>query len=192
MSMFGHYGSGASGSRGAPRARRNLPLAGALLLVACAEPGQRRGLGADLGTFGVEATEAANDCGPGALGSTPRLSFDVELARADTELFWADRVGGHVGADLAFEVNADARFELRPARGADPGCAVARQDSISGLLLADEGGVITAFTAQMLFAFAAEPGAACTPRELGEADVPNLPCSMSYALDGRRTRAPAP
>ena len=192
MSMFGHYGAGASGSPGAPRARRKLPLACALLLVACAEAGQRRSLGADLGTFGVEATEAANDCGPGALGSTPRWSFDVELARADTELFWAGNVGGHVGADLAFDVSADARFELRPPRAEDPGCAVGRQDSISGVLLADGSGAITAFTAQMLFVFAAEPDAACTPRELGEAGVPDLPCSMSYALEGQRTRAPAP
>ena len=164
-----------------------------LLLAACsAKPGEGRSLGADLGTFGVQASRSANDCGPGALGAMLQLSFDVELVRADTELFWDGRVGGRIGADLAFDVAAETRFELRPAQGEDPGCAIQRVDSISGVLGADGTGAITTFTAEMLFEFATQADAACTVRELDEADLSNLPCSMLYALDGRRTRAPEP
>jgi len=192
MSMFGQ--SARDGRlRGAPRGGLAPALGSALLLAACsAEPGPGRSLGADLGTFGVEASQSESDCGPGALGSTRQLSFDVELARADTELFWDGRVGGRIAADLGFDVAAVARFVLRPAEGVDPGCAVERRDSISGVLGANGTGEITTFTAEMLFEFASEPNAACTARELGEADLPNLPCSMLYALDGRRTRAPEP
>lgn len=192
MSMFGQYEHDGR-QRGAVRAREAAALAGALLLAACrADPEGGPLLGADLGTFGVEASRSANDCGPGALGATLRLSFEVELVRADTELFWDGRVGGRIGADLAFDVAAETRFELRPARGEDPGCAIERVDSISGVLDADGTGAITSFTAEMLFEFATQPDAACTARELGEADLPSLPCSMSYALEGRRTRAPDP
>lgn len=192
MSMYGQYARDGRW-HDAPCARLAGALAGALLLAACsAKPGEGRSLGADLGTFGVQASRSANDCGPGALGAMLRLSFDVELARADTELFWDGRVGGRIGADLAFDVAAAARFELRPAQGNDPGCGVERLDSISGVLGADGTGAITSFTAEMLFEFAAEADAACTARELGEADLPSLPCSMLYALDGQRTRAPAP
>jgi len=174
---------------GGPGVRRAALLGAALSCAACSREGGRT-LGDDLGTFSVQASESDNDCGPGALGSTPQLSFDVELARADTELFWDGR-GGNIGADLAFEVIAGTRVALRPAGGADPGCAVARQDSISGSLRADPAGAVTALTGAMRFDFAAEPDAECTPRELGEADLPALPCSMTYALEGRRTRAPA-
>lgn len=175
----------------APRAARVASL-GCLLLTACfAEPGEGRTLGTDLGTFSVQASEEANDCGVGALGSKPRLSFDVELARSDTELFW-DGSGGSVAPDLGFELAASVRYELRPVRGADPGCAIRRQDAITGSLLADDSGAVTAISAAMVFEFDAEPESACTPREIDDADLLILPCSMRYALDGRRTRAPRP
>jgi hypothetical protein len=190
--MFGQYATPWRRRSPAP-AGLAAALGGALLLGACsAKPGQGRSLGADLGTFGVAASRSANDCGPGALGSMLRLSFEVELTRADTELFWDGRFGGRIGADLAFDVAAEARFELRPAQAPDPGCVIERLDSISGVLEADDAGAITGFTADMLFEFAAEADAACTVRELSEADLPSLPCSMLYALDGRRTRAPEP
>jgi hypothetical protein len=191
MSGRNAHGSRGYRSSGAPHARRSLLLGSALSLAACnSEGGLGRSLGDDLGTFSVQASESQSDCGAGALGSTPELQFDVELARADTELFWGGSSSGSVGVDLAFDLASGTRVELRRAGGADPGCAVARQDSISGVLLADGSGAVTGFTAAMRFAFAAEPEAACTERELGEVNLPNLPCSMTYALEGQRTRAP--
>jgi len=161
-------------------------------VVGCgAQPGEGRSLGADLGTFSVDAEREANTCGPNALGNPLQFVFDVELARADTELFW-DGSGGRLGAGLDFELGASVRVELRAPRGADAGCSVVRDDRIAGVLDADGSGAITAFTGEMDFAFAAAPESSCTLEELAAADLPQLPCRMSYALGGRRTRVPMP
>jgi hypothetical protein len=155
-------------------------------------PGAGRTLGADLGTFGVEATRRMNDCGAGALGESAQLSFEVELARADTELFWDGRVGGKLGPMLDFEFTTRQSFELRPARGADAGCGIVREDFIAGVLEPDTSGELTAFDAEMRFDFAATRGSTCTAEEQALAELPRLPCRISYALDGQRTRAPRP
>jgi hypothetical protein len=156
-----------------------------------APPGEGRRLGADLGTFSVDAERGANTCGPNALGNPSQFAFDVELARADTELFW-DGSGGRLGAGLDFELGASVRAELRAARGEDAGCTVVRDDRIAGVLAADDSGAITSFTGEMDFAFAATPDSTCTLEEREAADLPQLPCRMSYTLGGRRTRVPTP
>ncbi len=159
-------------------------------LVGCSgTPGTGRTLGTDLGTFRVDATQAANDCGPNAVGSEPELVFDVELARADTELFWDGR-GGTLGPDLEFELEVSLDVELRPARGALAGCTVVRDDRIVGDLRPDAAGALSTFTGEMRFDFAATPESTCTLEELGSAQLSRLPCGMSYTLDGQRTRAP--
>jgi hypothetical protein len=160
--------------------------------LACGASGPGRTLGTDLGTFDVAATRAINDCGPNALGNPPELTFDVELARADTELFWDGRVGARLDAALEFEFAASVRFALRPARGTDPGCSIVRDDRIAGRLAADDAGAVTGFSGEMRFAFEAPPESSCTLEEQRAADLPRLPCQMSYTLTGRRTRAPMP
>jgi hypothetical protein len=168
-------------------------LAGALgaVLGCSAPPGAGRSLGADLGTFSVDAARDFNECGPNAVGNPSQFAFDVELARADTELFW-DGSGGRLGAGLDFELTASVRVELRVPRGADPGCSIARDDRIAGVLAADESGAITSFAGDMQFAFTATVESSCTLEERETADLTRLPCRMSYALRGRRTRAPMP
>jgi hypothetical protein len=180
-------------SRGASSApgRRWLRTAAALAGLSCtASPGEGRRLGTDLGTFSVEAEEIVNECGPGALGSSPRWAFDVELQRADTELFWDARVGGELHADLSFEVMTSLSIDVRPERAGAAGCAIARDDHISGVLAADAAGELTAFTGEMRFDFAGTPASLCSPEDVVDAGVARLPCHMSYALDGTRTRAP--
>jgi len=166
--------------------------AGAMAVGCSAAPGDGRALGTDLGTFSVQAAQDLNECGPGALGESARLAFDVELARADAELFWDGRVGGRIGADLGFELEASVSVELRPARGEDAGCTILRDDLISGVLSADAAGEITAFSGEMRFDFAALADSACTAEEQDQAELPRLPCRMRYALSAQRTRAPAP
>ncbi len=151
-----------------------------------------RTLGADLGTFQVEADETTNSCGVDALGRAPSFAFDVELARADTELFWDGHVGGTIRASLQFEFATLVSVSLRPSRAADPGCTITRTDRISGALRADPGGDVTAFSAAMSYDFSLELGSQCSFEEGAGAGLERLPCSMSYVLDGRRTRAPAP
>jgi hypothetical protein len=168
-----------------------------LLLAACSgQPGAGRRLGDDLGTFSVEATESeradGSACGAGALGSAPRFQFDVELTRADSELFWDGRIGGTVDANLDFDLAALVSVELRPARGADPGCSVVRQDTIWGTLAADTSGEVLGFVGSMRFTFEAAAGSACTLDDTAAAELGRLPCSLRYELDAVRTRAPEP
>ena len=177
----------------AGRAARGAAALGVALLVGCSgPPGTGRTLGADLGTFRVDATQAANDCGSNAVGSERELAFDVELSRADGELFWDGRIGGTLGPDLDFELDASVDVELRAARGALAGCTVVRDDRIAGDLRPDAAGALTAFTGEMRFDFAAAPESTCTLEELGSEGLSRLPCGMSYALSGQRTRAPTP
>jgi hypothetical protein len=166
--------------------------AGALSLGCSGPPGAGRSLGEDLGTFAIEGTLGANDCGPGALGSPPELAYDIELARADAELFWDGRIGGRIGADLQFEVSASTSVVLRAPRNADAGCTIVRDDHIAGALEPDTSGEVIALRAELRFAFSVRAGSTCTAAEQDGADLPSLPCRVSYALSGRRTRAPEP
>jgi hypothetical protein len=182
--------AGSRGASSAPAGRWWRTAAAVGTLSCSAAPGEGRSLGTDLGTFSVAADETANECGPGALGSSPQWAFDVELLRADTELFWDGRVGGDLHADLSFEVAASVSIDVRPERAGAAGCAIARDDHIRGVFLPDAAGELTAFTGEMRFDFAAAPGSACSPEDGIVAGLPRLPCHMSYALDGNRTRAP--
>lgn len=155
-------------------------------------PNAGRMLGNDLGTFTVAATRAENDCDEGALGSPREFAFDVELARADTELFWDGRVGGRLGAALEFEFAASVKVEPRQARGANAGCTILRDDVITGRLATGDAGEVTSFSGKMSYAFAEVPESTCTLEERQAAGVPRLPCRSSYTLAGRRTRAPSP
>jgi hypothetical protein len=190
-------GRGHRGTAGGRPLRRAAPgaaaLSAVLLSAACSgPPGAGRRLGDDLGTFSVEASEVDGGCGVGALGSAPRFQFDVELSRADSELFWDARVGGTIDENLEFDLATSSSVALRPARGADPGCSVLREDFISGVLEADAVGTVIAFTGSMRFTFKGAPGSACTLDDTAAADLERLPCSLSYELEGTRTRAPEP
>src|SRR5688572_8499673 len=183
----------ARSTRGRRPASRGLGTSALLLVAACSgPPGAGRRLGDDLGTFSVEAAEVDGGCGPGAVGSAPRFRFDVELARSGAELFWDGRIGGSIDASLDFELAASVDVELRPARGADPGCSVNREDFITGALRTDDTGAVVAFSGSMSFAFQPAVGSACTLDDASAADLQRLPCSLSYDLEGSRTRAPAP
>lgn len=153
-------------------------------------PGAGRQLGDDLGTFTVAATEANNSCGRGALGSSPEFSFDVELSRDASELFWDGRVGGRIDASLEFVFAATVEVPSRQARPADPGCTLIRSDQITGLLEADASGTVLGFTGTLEFAFATDPASRCTAEDELRAGLPRLPCGFGYTLEAERTRAP--
>lgn len=164
----------------------------ACVAVGCsASPGEGRSLGADLGTFSVEAERGDNDCGTRALDNPVEFTFEVDLERADTELFWGGSPGT-LSAGLDFELEAAVRVELRAPRAEDPGCSLSRADRIAGVLTEDADGAVTSFIGEMAFAFSAPPESTCTLDEQQAAGLSRLPCRMSYALQGRRTRAPMP
>jgi hypothetical protein len=163
----------------------------ALIAAACSgPPGAGRSLGDDLGTFGVVATETENTCGPGALGSSERFDFEVDLSRAHSELFWNGAVGGRIDSSLAFELRAAVRVELRPATPSDPGCVIDRTDEIAGVLEEQASQGVTGFAAVMSYAFASESAEGCTEGVPQESGLPVLPCRLDYMLAARRLRVP--
>ena len=164
-------------------------LLGAALVACSGPPGAGRRLGEDLGTFRVEAVESANTCGPEALGSSERFDFEVELARADSELFWDGRAAGQVRGALDFEIATENTFTLRPLR-AGGGCAVTRRDGVSGTLRSNAAGEIAAFTGEMTYDFAQTLVSVCTPEDQQAAGLPLLPCRLRYGLEATRTREP--
>lgn len=165
-------------------------LLGAALVACSGPPGAGRQLGDDLGSFQVDAVESANTCGPEALGSPESFDFVVELARADTQLFWDGRVAGQVRAALDFEIAIENTFPLRRPAGSDVGCAVTRRDTVAGTLRANTAGEIDAFVGDMTYDFAEGTVSACTPEDQEAAGLPRLPCRLSYRLDATRTREP--
>jgi len=96
------------------RARGAAALTGALgMLAACSgPPGAGRQLGDDLGGFHVAATELANGCGAGALGSRPSFEFEIDLARESTQIFWGRDASGSLDAQLGFEFSATVRVPI--------------------------------------------------------------------------------
>lgn len=165
-------------------------LLGAALLACSGPPGAGRRLGEDLGTFRVQAVESGNTCGPAALGSTERFDFEVELARADSELFWDGRAGGQVRATLDFEIATENTFTLRRSVRPDGGCAIARRDGVAGTLRSNAAGEIDAFDGEMTYDFAEALVSACTAEDQQAAGLPLLPCRLRYGLQATRTRMP--
>jgi hypothetical protein len=186
---FRHRAWGATRFGGAGR------LLGLGLLLACSAcsgpPGGGR-LGEDLGGFQVQASEAVNGCGAGALGSRPSFDFQIDLSRERTELFWGAEGSARLDATLGFELVATVSFALTPARGNQPGCSIGRLDRISGTLKPDDSGAVVGFTGQLEHTFNTAPGTQCSLDDRLGAGLPQLPRSMAYDLTGERSRDPNP
>jgi hypothetical protein len=153
-------------------------------------PGAGRQLGDDLGGFQVRASEAANGCGAGALGSRPSFDFEIDLAREQGELFWGRQGSTRLDAALRFELLDGIRVELRPARGSQPGCSIGRADRIAGTLSQDESGQVLGFTGRLEHTFEVVPGELCSLDDRLEAGLVQLPCTLAYDLTGERWREP--
>lgn len=164
---------------------------GLALPCACSgPPGAGRQLGDDLGGFQVRASEAANGCGAGALGSTPSFDFEIDLAREQRELFWGRQGSAQLDAALRFELADSVLVELVPARGRQPGCSIGRADRIAGTLTSNASGEIVGFTARLEHAFAIPTGEQCSLDDRLAAGLSQLPCVIAYDLNGERSREP--
>lgn len=174
---------------GAARIGTGLGLA--LLCGACSgPPGAGRQLGDDLGGFQVRASEAANGCGAGALGSRPSFDFEIDLSREQGELFWGRQGSARLDSALRFELTDGVRVEVTPPRGSQPGCSVGRVDRITGTLSQDASGAVLSFTGRLEHAFEVVPGELCSLDERLEVGLVQLPCTIAYDLTGERWREP--
>jgi hypothetical protein len=161
----------------------------ALVCSGCSGPRGGR-LGDDLGGFQVRALEAANGCGAGALGSRPSFEFEIDLSREQRELFWGREGSTLLDAALRFELVDAVSVELVPPRGNQPGCSIGRADRIEGTLTPDDSGEIVGFTGQLEHGFQVATGDQCSLDDRLAAGLPQLPCTITYALSGERTRLP--
>jgi hypothetical protein len=185
---------GADRNAGSPLRRywsgRRARWALAAAALACSgPPGAAGKLGDDLGTFHVAANQLTNDCGAGALGATASFAFDVELQRDYTQLFWNGQ-SGRFESGNGFDIAAVVRVPLGTASSTATSCVIERDDHISGTLESDAGDGFQALTATLSYSFVSDPTTQCTLDAQAQAGLPDLPCSMNYALRGQRTRVP--
>ena len=160
------------------------------LAAACSgPPGAGLLRGEDLGDFRIDASQQSNDCGAGALGEAQEFDFQVQLSSLPPEFFWDARAAGRLSGD-DFSVETRLRVTVREARGETAGCSVSRLDTITGTLERDDEGAVVALSGAMTYAFGSGPAAECSAADIVEAGLERLPCAMSYALAGLRSRAP--
>jgi hypothetical protein len=186
-----------------------LSIGAAALSLGCVNPlgqseSQGQNPGQPVGTFAVNATEGANTCGAGALGSPTAYTFDVTMSVAGSTIYWntgngAAVVPGTLAADgVSFTFATSAITDMRAMADTStssssstggvplPPCSIERDDSGIGTLVGDSTGV-TSFSGTLTYAFTPTTGSDCI--DLVENVAPTfatLPCSMSYAMNGSR------
>lgn len=164
-----------------------------LLLLGCSAPGEPTGdpyvPGEYLGAYEVSGTLMETSCGP-ALQSPATWTFDVQLSRADYELFWLngrEAISGRVAADgVSFALETRVDVPLEP--GSPQGCTIARSDRATGRLSSATLDV-QSFEATLAYSYDAAPSADCSAY-VDAAGFSRLPCRVAYTLDGARTRKP--
>lgn len=171
-------------------------LASSSVLLAC-EPATKdpHQPGTFIGTFRIDATRTANTCGEGALGSSPKWSFDVTLSRAEGELYWnngVEQIPGTLAADdktFAFDTGIVVNMRDASSPSGLPPCSLSRADHSSGKLADDDASL----AGELSYVFTPSSGSNCEDLVFGAMPVfAALPCSMSYALTGNRTSTMAP
>jgi hypothetical protein len=161
----------------------------------CGEGGHGGVPGEELGTYAVHGPLASSSCGPGALGATDPWQFEVRLSRADRELFWLngrEAIAGTLSADgVTFTFETRVEVEVIPAQRGQRACVVSRSDHARGVLSAASGEVL-AFSGSLEFEYSALTGGDCSPLIGVMGGFETLPCSLGYALEADRTKAPEP
>jgi len=151
------------------------------------EPGDR------LGTFHATGTLASDTCQAGLLGVTSNWAFDVKLSRQGDTIYWLngqEAIPGSIAKDgVSFNFTSGVEVTLQAARGAQPGCVIARSDAAHGVLSSSSTDV-PSFKVEMSFAYAAEPGSQCAGWVGVQGGFASLPCGVRYALTAERTALP--
>jgi len=174
--------------------RSLIAVSTSLLCAACGEGGHGGVPGEELGTYSVLGTLEGSSCGPGALGATDPWQFEVRLSRADRELFWLngrEAIAGRLSADgVTFTFETRVKVEAFPAWRGQKVCIVSRSDNAQRVLSAANGEEVLAFSGSLEFDYMALPDADCSPLIGVTGGFETLPCSMAYALQADRTKAP--
>lgn len=174
---------------------RALSVALGLLLGGCMQgngndphaPGDR------LGTFHVTALLESSTCGPGALGSTDRWEFDVELSRRDDTLYWLngdEAIPGTIASDgTSFAFDSETAVAVQPSSSGRAGCTILRTDQASGELFSATSDV-PSFKGSLSFGYRAGEHSECDALIGVEGGFAVLPCQMGYNFEAVRTKLP--
>ncbi len=145
--------------------------------------------GTMLGRFGVVGKVRANSCGS-SLGAPDPWTFDVELSRSGSTLYWSFMDGR---ATVTGDLNAASEAKLAYAvaanvDGTDAGggaCTMQRGDAID--VTFPTATTPTSFAGSFGSAFSAATGADCTDQlASGGGMYATLPCTVTYDISGTR------
>jgi len=143
-----------------------------------------------LGMYDVTGTLASSTCGEGALGAGDIWNFQVKLTRLENDIYWLNGqetlVGDIANDGRSFSIQSGVQVVVsQPGRG-QPGCLINRRDDADGKLSAS-GMDVESFDGTLDFSYEAAKGSDCSEWIGTEGAVAVLPCSIRYALDGRRS-----
>ena len=151
------------------------------------EPGDR------LGTYHASGALVSDTCQASVLGVTPKWAFDVKLSRQEGTLYWLngeEAIPGTIAGDgKSFDFASGVEVTLAPTQGVNPGCVIDRADAATGKLSSSTTDV-KSFSVDMSFTYAVQSGSQCAGFVGVEGGFAELPCKVSYSLQGTRTALP--
>ncbi len=164
-----------------------------LLGTACAWGEPREDVPGDfLGDFDVEAALVRSSCGPGALGAPDHWEFEIRLSRLDAELFWVNGqevIAGSIDDKAGrFDFETRVLVAVEPPDPPDPGCSVNRFDAAEGTIKGADLD-IRAFSGSLSYRYSPTEDSDCFDLLLA-GTLAELPCAITYRMEGKRTRSP--
>jgi hypothetical protein len=139
--------------------------------------------GTQLGTFKVSASSKGNSCG---LGAPDPWTFDVQLSRSGSTLYWSWMDGRPLLSGAITKSHASLTDtqtgNVDPTEAGLGPCTMERQDDVEVDLPASTGASITG---TISYSFTVPSGADCGDQLNGAGgQFEALPCSVSYSMTG--------
>lgn len=151
-----------------------------------------------LGTYAISGTIKNDDCGAELLGAPDPWQFQVKLSRLGRDLYWLngrEAIVGAIGADgtsFSFDTRVDVGMDGKGQTGKPTGCVVSRRDRAQGTLLESEettdagDAQVLGLKGELSFGYSSKSDTECLEIIGVPGSVQNLPCSLSYTIEGER------
>jgi hypothetical protein len=169
-------------------ARAGLALAAVAVCGACSDTALP---GRFAGTYKVVGTIVTNSCG---LDAPNPWTFDVQLSQNGALLYWSSLDGTAplsaplVGAAATLTASQTQNVDSSQDGGFGP-CSMQRTDQIPITLAA--GWPPPSFSGEIVYAFAASPGADCTDQLTSAGGLYDaLPCGITYSISAEHVSTP--
>ncbi len=151
------------------------------------EPGDR------LGTYHLSGKLVNDSCQAAVLGVTNDWAFDVKLSRDGSTLYWIngeEAIPGTIQSDgKRFGFSSGVEVMLQAPKGSAPGCVILRGDNASGVLSSKTSDV-ESLDVDLDFTYSVKSGTQCAGYVGVQDGFAGLPCKVTYAMSGKRTKLP--